>query len=180
MKTFILVLGIGLGGAVGALIRHLIGYLAHNVIGLPEFVGVMIINVLGCFLIGILFFWIEYIFNRDLPSRLSGSRLSSPLTSRGWWPQADPTAPVVKEFKEDIKAQLISGVLITGLLGGMTTFSLFSLISLQLEHGGHHINLLINVLGSVALGLFATYLGLKTGQWVVLRGIKGRNGVPAA
>lgn len=169
MKTFILILGIGFGGALGALLRHLIGYLAHNVIGLSEFIGIMIVNVLGCFLIGVLFFWIEYVFNRDLPSRMSRSKLSEPLAASGWWPQDDPTAPVVREFEKDVKAQLISGILITGLLGGMTTFSLFSLISMQLEDGGHHLSLLINVLGSIAGGLLATWLGLRLGQSIVLR-----------
>ena len=169
MKTFILILGIGFGGALGAVLRHLIGYFFHSVVGLPEFIGIMVVNMLGCFLIGVLFFWIEYVYNRDLPSRLSGSRLSAPVTGRGWWPQQDPTAPVVREFEKDVKAQLISGILITGLLGGMTTFSLFSLISMQLQDGGHHLALLVNVLGSVAGGLLATWLGLKIGQSMVLR-----------
>ena len=178
MKTFILILGIGLGGAVGAVLRHLIGYLAHTVIGLPEFVGIMVVNVLGCFLIGVLFFWIEYVYNRDLPSRLSGLKLSEPLSGRGWWPRGDATAPVVRDFEKDVRAQLISGILITGLLGGMTTFSLFSLISMQLQDGGHHLGLLINVLGSVLGGLLATWLGLKVGQWTVLRRSAGIPGNP--
>ena len=34
-------------------------------------------------------------------------------------------------------AEMLAGFFITGMLGAMTTFSLFSLLSLQLLQGGH-------------------------------------------
>ena len=168
MRTLIMMLGIGLGGAFGALARHLLAYLAHDVIGLPKYVAVMIVNVLGCLLIGLVFMLIEAVYNRDQPSRMAGSRLAGPLCSRGWWPAGDPTAPAFREFAADVRAQLASAILITGFLGGMTTFSLFSLVSLQLDAGGATLGVLINVVGSVVLGVFATWGGLKLGQLIVL------------
>ncbi|MEC8560679.1 MAG: CrcB family protein [Planctomycetota bacterium] len=168
MRTLVMMLGIGVGGAFGALARHLLAYLAHDVIGLPQYVAVMIVNVLGCLLIGLVFMLIEAVYNRDQPSRMAGSRLAAPLCSRGWWPPGDPTAPVFREFAADARAQLASAILITGFLGGMTTFSHFSLVSLQLNAGGDTVGLLVNVVGSVVLGVLATWGGLKLGQLIVL------------
>ena len=169
MKTFILILGIGLGGAAGSVLRHVIGYLCIDLLGMAPFIPTMIYNIAGCFLIGLVYFLIEAIYNRDMPSRLANSSLAAPLQTRGWWPPGDPTAPVFREFEDDLKAQLWSGVLITGFLGGLTTFSLFSLISLQLQQGGHHLFLFISIVGTIVLGFIATYLGLKVGQMVTLR-----------
>ena len=149
MKNFILILGIGVGGAAGAVLRHLVGYVCIDLLGMASFIPTMIYNILGCFLIGLIYFLIEAIYNRDMPSRLGSSSLAAPLQTRGWWPPGDPTAPVFREFEADLRAQFWSGFLITGFLGGLTTFSLFSLISLQLLHGGNHLFLLISSVGAV-------------------------------
>jgi len=53
---------------------------------------------------------------------------------------------------------------ITGLLGGFTTFSSFSLEILQLSQEGHFASALGYALGSVALGLLAAYAGLVIAQ----------------
>ncbi|MEE2681280.1 MAG: CrcB family protein [Planctomycetota bacterium] len=168
MKSLILVLGIGLGGAAGSVSRHLVGYVCIDLLGMAPFIPTMIYNILGCFLIGLVYFLIEAIYNRDLPSRLVNTSMGAPLESRGWWPAGDPTAPVFREFEADLRAQFWSGVLITGFLGGLTTFSLFSLITLQLLQGGHHLFILISIVGSILAGFIATYLGLKVGQLITL------------
>ena len=168
MKTFVLILGIGFGGAAGSVLRHLIGYLCIDLLGMAPFIPMMLYNILGCFLIGLTFFLIEAVYNRDMPSRMANSRLAAPLQTRGWWPPGDPTAPVFREFEDDLKAQLWSGILITGFLGGLTTFSLFSLISLQLQQGGHHFLMFVSIVGTIVLGFIATYLGLKAGQMITL------------
>lgn len=52
----------------------------------------------------------------------------------------------------------------TGLCGGFTTFSAFSLQTLTLARDGHPLHAGLNVLGSVALCLLAVWIGHLTGQ----------------
>ncbi|RYY76577.1 MAG: fluoride efflux transporter CrcB [Gammaproteobacteria bacterium] len=49
---------------------------------------------------------------------------------------------------------------ITGLLGGYTTFSAFSLEMLQLWQSGHVVNSMAYAIGSVILGLLAAFFGM--------------------
>ncbi len=56
------------------------------------------------------------------------------------------------------RAQL-SPLLMTGVLGGFTTFSAFSLDALRLYDGGHTAQALLYVTGSVLLSLIAVALG---------------------
>jgi CrcB protein len=55
-------------------------------------------------------------------------------------------------------------LLITGFLGGFTTFSAFSIESLMLLRRGEIALALLYCVGSVALGLCATWLGLRVVQ----------------
>jgi CrcB protein len=104
---------VALGGALGAVLR----FLATLVWPAPW--GVLAINVLGSFLIGVLAVW--------LPPR----------------------------------AALF---LVTGVLGGFTTFSAFSLDALRLIEGGRLGTAALYVGGSVALSLLACGLGLWIGR----------------
>lgn len=52
----------------------------------------------------------------------------------------------------------------TGLLGGFTTFSAFSLELLQLWQGGHLFNAFIYALGSVAVCLLMVFMGALLAQ----------------
>jgi fluoride exporter len=54
--------------------------------------------------------------------------------------------------------------LLTGLLGGYTTFSSFSLETLSLFRDGEFWRALLNAFGSVVLGLGAAWLGVKLSQ----------------
>jgi CrcB protein len=102
---------IALGGAVGSILR----YLMVSAIGAP--LGTAAVNVLGSFLIGVLFV-------------LLGSRDSWQV------------------------------LLMTGLMGGFTTFSAFSLDTLKLVEAGQPMQAAAYVLGSVALSLIAVALGV--------------------
>lgn len=102
---------IALGGAAGSVLR----YLMVSAIGAP--LGTAAVNVLGSFVIGVLF---VVIGNRE-----------------GW------------HF-----------FLMTGLLGGFTTFSAFSLDTLKLIEAGQPLSAAAYVLGSVALSLIAVALGV--------------------
>ena len=53
---------------------------------------------------------------------------------------------------------------ITGILGGYTTFSAFSLEMLQMWQEGHVLNSIFYATSSVALGLFFAYLGMQLTQ----------------
>ena len=53
---------------------------------------------------------------------------------------------------------------ITGVLGGFTTFSAFSLEILQLWQNGHVVNALAYALSSVALGLVMAFIGMALTQ----------------
>jgi CrcB protein len=51
--------------------------------------------------------------------------------------------------------------LIVGVLGGFTTFSSFSLDTLALVRGGHHLQAAWNVAGQVGLSLLGVWLGFR-------------------
>jgi len=55
-------------------------------------------------------------------------------------------------------------LIITGFLGGFTTFSAFGLETVALYRGGSSYLALVNVLGSLLLGLLAVWCGLKLGS----------------
>src|SRR5476651_1999466 len=52
-------LAVGIGGAFGSMARYGVTYLTNKLISHPFPIATFIINVLGCFLIGILFGWTE-------------------------------------------------------------------------------------------------------------------------
>jgi fluoride exporter len=54
--------------------------------------------------------------------------------------------------------------LLTGVLGGYTTFSSFSFETLSLLRDGELWLALVNAMGSVLLGLLAVWLGMRLGQ----------------
>ena len=106
------------GGAIGAALRYLMTLFATrlSLISLP--LGTFAVNIIGSFLIGLLF-------------------------------------PLVKSN------QGLQLFLITGLLGGFTTFSAFSLENLMLLEAGKYLSFLSYALASVLLCLVFAYLGYK-------------------
>jgi CrcB protein len=56
--------------------------------------------------------------------------------------------------------------LLVGVLGGFTTFSSFSLETLNLARSGALAPAMLNVAGSIALCLAAVSLGFATGSWL--------------
>jgi fluoride exporter len=55
--------------------------------------------------------------------------------------------------------------LMVGVLGGFTTFSSFSLETVNLFFEGHYTKAGLNIGVSLALGLFATIAGMKLAHW---------------
>jgi len=112
---------IGLGGALGALMRFWISSGVAVLWGRGFPFGTLIVNILGSLLIGILYV-------------LFAERM--------------------------IAAAGVRALLVVGLLGALTTFSAFSIETLQLIEGGELWKALVNVSANVMLCLFACWVGL--------------------
>ncbi len=113
-----------LGGSLGAASRYGIGLLAARLLGTSFPWGTLVVNLSGCFIIGLLF---------ALADR---SHLLTP----------------------DVRL-----LLITGYLGALTTFSSFSLETVNAGRAGLTLQALTNILINNLGGLTLTYLGFRLG-----------------
>lgn|SRR5690348_17219918 len=115
------IVAVGIGGAIGAVLRYLVGsaFLQRFGPGFPW--GTFFINVTGSFLIGVV---AQLAFTRSFGM-----------------------TPMVRAFAA------------TGVLGGYTTFSTFSLDSVVLVGDGAAPLALAYAAGSVVSGIIAAYFG---------------------
>lgn len=120
-------LWIGLGSAVGGMLRYGLAEWVTKLAGKGFPAGTLLVNVTGSFLIGVF------------------AAVAQPAT--GWWGSEHGRA-----------------FLMAGLCGGYTTFSAFSLQTLQLARDGHWPAAGANVLLSVAGCLAAVWLGFRAGE----------------
>jgi CrcB protein len=118
---------IAAGGACGSLLRHAAQIGMQRAVGHPFPFGTLLVNVLGCLLIGVV------------------AALAGPLA-----------------WREEHRLAIM-----TGLLGGFTTFSAFSLETASLAEHESLALALAYIVVSVALGLMAVYLGLRLGERLV-------------
>jgi len=114
-----------LGGSLGAASRYGVGLLTARLWGTGFPYGTLVVNMMGCFIIGLLF---------ALADR---SRLLTP----------------------DVRL-----LLITGYLGALTTFSSFSVETVNAARAGLTLQSLTNILINNIGGLTLTYLGLRLGS----------------
>jgi CrcB protein len=123
MQTKI-ILAIGIGGGLGSLARHYLSSAIYQLTG-PTFPwGILVVNVLGGFAMGLIV-------------ELSALKLNLSLELRAF--------------------------LTTGVLGGFTTFSAFSLDAALLIERGDWLNAGSYMVGSVVLSVAALFAGL----WLV-------------
>jgi fluoride exporter len=108
------------GAAIGGLARYLLGGTVMARYGGRFPMGTLVVNVTGCFFIGL---------------------VMALLTER------IQINPLWRLF------------LVTGILGGYTTFSSFEWETFQLIRDGTGLAAVLNVAGSVALGYLAVWLG---------------------
>ena len=113
-----------LGGSLGAASRYSIGLLAAKAWGTQFPWGTMTVNLIGCFLIGLIF----------------------ALTDR------------VRLLTPDMRL-----LLITGFLGALTTFSSFSLETVNAGRAGLALQPLLNILVNNLGGLALTFIGMWVG-----------------
>lgn len=113
------------GGSLGAASRYGIGLLTARLWGTGFPYGTLVVNMMGCFIIGLLF---------ALADR---SRLLTP----------------------DVRL-----LLITGFLGALTTFSSFSVETVNAGRAGLMLQSVTNILINNIGGLTLTYLGLRLGS----------------
>ncbi|MCE9520599.1 MAG: fluoride efflux transporter CrcB [Verrucomicrobia bacterium] len=120
IKTYLMVM---LGGTVGVAARMWMSSALGAIFGLAFPIGTLVVNVLGCFLIGVF----------------------TGLTGHGGVWQVTPH---------------MQQAITIGALGGYTTFSSFSLQTINLLSTGHFLYATLNVVLSVILCLLACWLGL--------------------
>jgi CrcB protein len=112
---------VAVGGAIGSLLRYYVGLGSLRLMG-PGFPwGTLVVNVVGCFVIGVFAEMIARRFNASVELRL---------------------------------------LLITGFLGGFTTFSAFSLDAISLFERGEIFAGGIYIAASVGLSMMAVMAGL--------------------
>ena len=117
------ILIVGVGSFAGGVLRYILSVGLSKLGRLWAFpIGIMLINILGCFLIGVLYGYFK-----------------SKATT-------DPVLPLL---------------LMTGVLGGFTTFSTFSFETIQLLQQNEWLKAALYVVGSVGLGVAACYWGMR-------------------
>lgn len=115
---------VAVGGALGAVLRYLVGKAMGPQVDSSIPWHTLLVNVTGAFILGMLI--------------AVAARHAWP----GWW------RPLVA----------------VGVLGGYTTFSTYSIESVELLLRGHSAAGLTYAFGSLAAGLAAAWLGLLTGR----------------
>ena len=116
----------GLGGFFGAASRYGLSSLTQRLAGMPYFpVGTLLVNVLGCFVIGLL---------------AGVAEVRGPFTAH---------------------ARVL---LISGLLGGFTTFSAFGFETVELLRSGRPALAATNLVVQLVVGLAAVWGGLLLGR----------------
>jgi CrcB protein len=112
---------IGTGSFIGGILRYLLSQFVQSKFLSAFPFGTLIVNIIGCFLIGMVF----------------------GLTDRG------ALTPEWRLF------------LATGLIGGFTTFSAFSLETVGLLRDGQLLYATAYIVGTVIIGLLATFIGIS-------------------
>ena len=121
------ILAIAAGGAVGSVLRYAVSTGVYSILGRNFPYGTLAVNVIGSFLMGLLF--------------------------------------VLMVERLDMSAVWRMAILV-GFLGAFTTFSTFSIETVNLLQGGDFMRAFLNVTLSVAFCLVATWVGFRLGRLI--------------
>lgn len=124
---------VALGGGAGALLRYGVGLVMVAAFGTRLPLGTLVVNVVGCFVAGLL-------VGRFVPMHAAVAQGAS-LAS------AVPTSTRL--------------FVLVGFLGGLTTFSAFSLETVELARRGSVGLAGLNVVANVVFGLLAAWVGMR-------------------
>ncbi len=128
---------VAMGGALGVSLRAFTEQF-FEATALPAWEAVMVCNVVGSILIGLAY----AAFDPDLPRAADARLLPDEL-------------PRVTR-----KRHMLAALFITGAIGGLTTFSTFSLETLHLIESARFLEAGFSVLGGIGLGLAGLILGV--------------------
>lgn len=130
-----------LGGAVGAILRYFSQEAGKRWTNLPGWTSIFAVNVAGSFCIGVSF---------------------GLLTALGATDAHDLHLSSLQHFQDAESISLALGAFVTGLCGGFTTFSTFSLDNIFLLYAKRW-QLAFNIVMSVILATLAAWGGLELG-----------------
>ena len=129
-----------LGGALGALARYGSQEAARRWTSMPGWMAILLVNILGSFLIGLGFGVLNELELIDQTRHLT----------------------LVQHFRDTQSAQMGIALFVTGLCGGYTTFSTFSLDNVFLLYK-RPFHLAFNIITGVVLATLAAWGGLALG-----------------
>lgn len=151
---------IAIGTGLGACIRFLLGQLSLTYLSMPSMTSIMIINIMGSFLMGFGFCWIEWRYRKDGLSRLKHLGRHSHFAKKAGLLERDATLPLVDHFRFNQRLQRLSSFWLTGFLGGFTTFSAYSLFSYPILIEQTTLEALSYIILTPVLALLFTWAGL--------------------
>ncbi len=114
-----LIIFVGVGGFIGAILRYLISFYMQKLVGSSFAYGTLTVNIVGSFIIGFLYLYFEHIISPN-----------------------------------------IKAMLVTGMLGALTTFSTFSLETILMVQEGLISKAFLNIVLNVIFALTGTVLGM--------------------
>ena len=141
MTIFVAYLCVFFGGILGALSRFGVQELFRHTTRLPGWVAIVVVNMVGCFIIGLCAAWLQ-----GMEASLHLQHLK----------------PLQLYAQSQANADGVS-LLVVGFSGAFTTFSTFSLDNFFLYHG-QRAWLAFNVIFSVSVGYLAVWLGWTLGR----------------
>jgi len=159
-------LAVAVGGGLGAVAREtLLGVLA-NALGpsVAPWILLLPINLSGCLAIGFVLMTLELRYHRVGRSLLRGLPHAASLHAQPGLFAPDPTVPATEYASFSRRGSVFAGFWVTGLIGGFTTFSAFSLDLVEALHHGHVASALLDIALSVGLGVAAVMAGMALGR----------------
>jgi CrcB protein len=154
MQNLTLFLWVAVGGGLGTATRFALTELFNS-----AFMPTMLINILGSGLMGYLFILLEKRLRKDGNSRLPENLGKVNAKAKPAFYEKDLTLQAVDHFRANIKLSYLSAFLLTGFLGGFTTFSAYSLFNVTLLQQGNTLSFLINLVLTPVLAFACFLLG---------------------